>query len=1008
VEERELESGALDRVRLKLYAEEAMNFLEKAFVPAGDGRGGEGPRLSASVTRKSRDQAIEDLTARAAEARERRLRVLGRAEEVKEAEEEEEEEEEEDEAESDGTDDEEKQIAQDRAAMARYYDEDNFGEDAVVEETLSDTSGGTDRGLFARRVGGEGRTPTASESSVDDRDEWGGDAVETDDDEDADDDHPALASNVETSMAHRAALLERAVRGDDMFDTKEVKVTEESHSGSESGQYEEFTRPSTSFDDGLADELPGPGAAAAAVAAAMVSGGAVAATAAMARSRSGAEEKEGGVSQRRSVVAPELPPELPDFLESPMADAGAGHFAREASASPPPIVKRVSSVTFSERNVAYSPEMAAAAAAERGVVAGDEDCLVQLLLEGANSGGATNEWSEVPLEKSFYRAVPRGATIKLRGRSTSVRMGGGGEEDGVGIRGSVASNASAHSLPELARVQQERDVVMAALEEIVNERSRMAAQIAEMKKTIAGTFGRARSGDKDGGDTGDIDVAAELKDAYAEFQQIIRESEATVNVLEGHIAEGQKRCQELEAANEVSNARISTLERQIEDQASRAIAVRASGESGVDELRRQLARVKEDASEEASRLERKLREAVDDADTARAEITRLSKALEVEKAMRVKAEEATMAAEAAMAKAKAESEAAATNAASRGIGSGSGHMWAQLTAAREEANAAQKSQERAERRLRELQAYPTASASPAANAEAEAKRAEAERRSREEAVAKVVREKDAEYAVLKRELERAEAAHRAALSEARSPASVSSLGSPDMERSLKADLSMKTRQLEDLQRRLDALEVEHKSAVAARNRAEAGAEAARADLQHRRGVNTGAEVTALQAQVHGLQDEMKVRELQLKLQIEDMTQRAGAAEDEASRLRTEVIAAEQQAERALEAERRTRQRAEAQRDAAQQELKARNSIKESSSAPSSVDKTLPSDGGLVKSSSKRGLGALLKSSSKVQIGKKKEKTAAKSGRASSSLSATPTSDDSPGGEKKKHGKRSHG
>jgi hypothetical protein len=235
-------------------------------------------------------------------------------------------------------------------------------------------------------------------------------------------------------------------------------------------------------------------------------------------------------------------------------------------------------------------------------------------------------------------------------------------------------------------------------------------------------------------------------------------------------------------------------------------------------------------------------------------------------------------------------------------------------------------------------------------------------------------------------------------------------GSSSAERALKADLAVRARQLDDVKRRQDSLDVELKSALAARKVAEAESQSLRVAMETRRGVNTGAEVTALQARVHGLQDEMSVRERQVQIQVEDAAARTAAADAAMSKLRTELMEVQQRAERALEAERRARQTAELQRDAVQQ---ARNSR----SDPGKDWSSGAVDGGggravavaadadeLAKSSSKRGLGAsLLKSSSKVKLGKKKKREEpVKSGRASASLSSLP-SDDSPsgGGDKRK-------
>jgi hypothetical protein len=66
------------------------------------------------------------------------------------------------------------------------------------------------------------------------------------------------------------------------------------------------------------------------------------------------------------------------------------------------------------------------------------------------------------------------------------------------------------------RLAKERDVVLTALEEVVNERSRMALQIGELKSFIAHAVGSGKSGvvTPDGGE---IYVGSELKAAHNEI-----------------------------------------------------------------------------------------------------------------------------------------------------------------------------------------------------------------------------------------------------------------------------------------------------------------------------------------------------------------------------------------------------------------------------------------------------------------------------------------------------------
>lgn len=953
VQERELETGALERVRLKLYAEEAMNFLENAFKPDSD-------------------ILIDDDSAR---------------------------------VQADGgvsTDEETAQIRADRAAMEEYFDADDFGEDGVVEETLSDTSGGTDRGLFARRVGEEGGPPTDSSDGGGGRgggydDDWGGEDVDTDEEFDS---HPALAGNVDATMAERVAVLDRELLvGDEGADS----------SSDDADGYVPMTAGKSS------PPLP----------------------------------------LRPGVVAADLPPELPDFpLDSPHGatesatrtqPSPSSHVTSESTPSSTDVVARSSSVAFAENNAAESRGIEGYEDGDRGFDAGldgpgvaarpEEDCLMELLLEGTGGGGANSEWSEVPLEKSFYRAVPRGATIKLRSRASqrvldvpmtaatdSLHVSAGARESA----GSVSASA------ELVRVQQERDVVMAALEEIVNERSRMAAQISEMKSTIASTFGRARPAASEGGN---IDIGSELKDAYTEFQEVIRESEATVNVLEGHIATSQKRVLELEGEVEMAHAQNKKLQRDAEGRESRDIAVRATNSAEADTLRQQLATVKEEqraavvqAQNEARReleaVERSKSDAVKEADDLRRELKRAQDAKSREADALSLVQEELNAAKAENVRLEKEvAEAAASKAVpaaseETSVGTGNTHLWNQLATAREEAEEAQKGQDRAEKKLREMQASQSSMSSSRSISDGVTKAdVEQERLRGEEAVLEVKREKDAEISSLRRALEEAEDMKRMAELSAKSAKRTLDSAGKD---SSKADLAMTTRTLEDTRRRLDVLEIEHRSALAARKAAEAEAESLRLTAVSAR--NSGAsELTALQAEVHGLREELMVKEradaLRSQDVVSDAVARAEAAEEEATKARTALIESQQEAEREKEKHRRARKAAEAQRDALQAELGVRKekekaerkpgALVSSSSNQSGDDGGAKSETSLAKSSSKRGIGASLrKSSSKVGIGKKKDKDKDKAaGRNPSNLAgATASSVSEESSESKKKGR----
>jgi hypothetical protein len=306
------------------------------------------------------------------------------------------------------------------------------------------------------------------------------------------------------------------------------------------------------------------------------------------------------------------------------------------------------------------------------------------LLEGKDASGATSEWSEIPLEHSFYRQLPRGATIKIRSRSSR------GDVPSSGLASaSLPIPQNSEAVAEMNRLSNERDVVLTALEEVVNERSRMAAQIGELKSMIAHAVGTSLSGDMTP-EAGEIDVGKELKAAHNEICSLIQESEATVNVLEGLLADGKKRNAELED-------RVSGMERDI------AI------------LRDQHGKALLSHDEDSSRIE-----------LLKKEVGELNSQLK-----------------------SAREHQAADNSTSFGSSGGGSHLWAMLSNARADAEEERQGRERAERRIAELQ---TLAKSPASVNEPSVSPVEV-KREREAAVAEVERAKKVELQKIIGEME---------------------------------------------------------------------------------------------------------------------------------------------------------------------------------------------------------------------------------------------------------------
>lgn len=991
VEERELETGALDRVRLKLYAEEAMAYLESAYAPDSsfDIEGAEyvesprpgqvAVRMSSNPSRAlqsgtdplAREAAIDALAARALAAREARLAGAGNeslsttaatADDSATAR-------------SDMSDDEEAQIAADRAAMERYYDVDDFGEDAIVEETLSDTSGGTDRGLFARRVGA-----SSSDNAADD--DWEGDNVSTDDE--YQDNDPSVASSVDgftidqhspvTKGVQRQQPVAQQEPAANKSNTTDVAGNISSSADSRNLRYSrESESPSKDF-----DKLPATYAERGQVPSVTHGNGeqvlaSVAVTPGAGTGGAGKYTGRGAdryISNNRDTVPSvavadhqfvPLAPDLPAYPAEPDSPPGD-----EKSTVP-----RRTSVAFAETPAPCAPNSAQRIS--------EEDVLVELLLESADASERGNEWSEVPLEKSFYRQVPRGATIKIRSRSSRGEEGlSAAAMDSSTPPVSPVHLSQRHYQAELARVEHERDVVMSALEEIVNERSQMAAQISEMKSTIASTFGQGRV-TVQSADVGDIDVATELKESYAEFAAIIRESEATVNVLEGHIRENKAKIADLEAQCERHVVEMESLQSQVRagdqvraelDASRRALersaTERESWQRRLADADKVLQSEKEDNRKRVEKLQQDLvafeehhQKLLNDNEELKGEIENLR--LEVEE----------------------QSHKAKANSGTSSQTSGNVILWSQLSNARAEAEEARKARDRAERRLQEMKSVVNASTVDTAVEKA----LERAKNEREKAIELIKSEKDSEISALSSELER--------IREMQDDSK--NLDRNDV-RQLRAELNQKNSELQELECKLQTIEFESKTARGFKSRADGEIAELQSALREAQ-TDQDTKLNSAQQRILELEERIKLQERHLQMQIDDAVGRAAAAEDRAAHARIQLKEMEESAEFALEEERRMRRMIEDQRDALEQETRALAQLGAEldkphvESAPEFVP--APTAPELVPSSSKRGI---RKSSSKAQIGKKKAQ-----GKTSPS---TPSDDGSENtGETKRRGHR---
>lgn len=577
VEEQELESAIVDRLQLQRYAQDAMSFLDKAFrndasvmvydgedtLPAEDGQEsvekdatGFGRRSDVN-TSENPHSSLELVRTRASLDESSSYMASSQK-------------------------DEDWQIAEDRLALERYdaevgdflskaYLDDSS---VIVEDADSETSG-ADRGLYARRV-------APSDTSVDDRsaspDDFSENAYSGDDDGSQDPplrensrlgslrsspplepvgvvlSKPSSSGNVasgECSGILRSGVTESVCDAMDCPDSMGVMVLGENDHGLCSQQLQSTAR--SHFGTPTPDTVKGP---------------------------SDGHEKamydcfvEAGGHDEETSADRHCDALSIGFRQEDRASGDAGscsdHFV-----IPSTVLDGVETPTggSSSRAVQGSP------------LSETEDLLVDVILE--DNAGHTREWSDVPLQKSFYRQVPRGSTIKIRPR--------------VSPQVSISMATEPHWTTQkvghksLHRVEKERNVLISALEELVNERSVLAAEVREMKTMIHSVDGCQSDEGRDVEDDSDIDLASELRGAHATMSKLIEEMDLTLRVLDirhqetlerAHKAE--ERCIRLET--NASNLQIEFSKQgiqlsQIIAEERRLTSLLAKCENGVDAL----------------------------------------------------------------------------------------------------------------------------------------------------------------------------------------------------------------------------------------------------------------------------------------------------------------------------------------------------------------------------------------------------------------------------------------
>lgn len=565
VEEHELEPAYVDRLQLQRYAQEAMSFLDKAFrndssVMVGD----DDDDISPDRAHHHPDQPLHSPPDEQHQHNgPSEPRTLPRGEELHD---------------SGLPMDEEKQIAADRAALARYEEE--FGDflskaylddsTVIVEDGGSETSG-TERGLYARRIAPSNASNDTPHSGSATMDEFSEDAYTDDEFQD-----PPRAERARVEPLRNAIPTESHRFYDPNPDSSGDGAADESHAALR-GRMMQYEREAADYLDGANVSVDGE------------------------------DEEEDDHASYPRPMANIRPPERPHVSsrernlrfdeerddrrheiveeadEDDEEEFGADRHVEDETI---PSGFYDDNSTSDEKNSAPRefeapatrfpdrPDMTRRNSPGSGKdgdgfrSSQNQELLVDVILE--DNTGRSREWSEVPLEKSFYRQVPRGSTIKLRPRmspqlSSSSRTGSNGTKESFG----------GVSLSELQRVEKERDALMATLEEIVNERSMLAAQVSEMKNMFSNAGGKGVDEAKKEEETEDIDLAAELRDAHATMAKLTEEMEATLSVLDNRYQETLERAHKAEEKCIRLETRSARMEKDFSKQAIRLSQVLA-------------------------------------------------------------------------------------------------------------------------------------------------------------------------------------------------------------------------------------------------------------------------------------------------------------------------------------------------------------------------------------------------------------------------------------------------
>lgn len=994
VEEQELEVDTVERYQLQKYAREAMSFLDKAFggddsVLVDDGEC-EVPTPEVNDSRQSAPVLLSSHS---------------------------------DGSSRDGGNDlsggEEASIAVDRAALERYEEE--FGEflsrayqddsTLIVEDADSETSG-AERGLYARRMANSTTNTSASaensysESRAVDDERYSEDAFTDDEFQD-----PVVTDKSRLEQLQRALPQTPISQSSGLGSVLSPHVSRHIYHGD--GGRSRVRQNMERYEREAADFLDG----------ANVSE----------EETEDDEEREGDGEERQASLADLDVARTPEFSGRDMVGTPTGYagdddlgedrqvddddfgadleIVEDAAAqggeegetcSPSSTLEpkpgfssfRAKMISPALNDSPLTPELMSAnatpLAASMPTSLSGKDLLVDLILE--DNSGKSHEWSEMPLERSFYRQLPRGATIKIRPRGPPAEGSMSGGNPGLmGVDPRVGH--AAVSFTEFARVQNERDVALASLEEIVNERSMLAAQLSGMKSFMAGASPSDGSGD--GGvvrsspsQHSEIDLAAEVSEAYATMNKMIEEMDATMVVLDEKHQKSALRAEAAEYRSTELEADILKLRREMDMHLKSAAlgtadlgrisaelkntkSALADAEAAVmlaerraDELQRVCADM-EDAKHRTVELEKQVTDLRDENTAGRAfvgeksvkEKQKLQSELRSVRSALAEAEAAMMMAERRGGELRRTSneELETANLRNKELEKQLADLRDELLLGREKADEQSETEKHAlQNDLSSAKRDLESVRSRLAEVE---KDLQHERRGRDEgaisAAAHVRAEKDKEIKNLVMQLERLGA-------EAREAAS------------LRAETRRSRGEQERVLARLAALEEEQVTLARQEKEARIGQTAAEAESRallvryedslkaRASNVNPTREMVELQAALHGLREEADVREKHLRLQLEDFRRRAEKAERDASLAEhnaeaaaNAAIAAQEQSRLAVESERKARKSAEAEKTAMSMESRAWEKFAQQQMEKNARVEEHTEE--IVKSSSKRGL-----------------------------------------------------